>query len=119
MLHALSTVVLVARAHGLAVLDSSFREPNDPEGFRACCLESRELGFDGKAFMEPGLISIANEAFGPSAEEEDWARRVLAREAETPAGHAFFVDGRLIEPGHLDLARHVVRLARTIDGGDL
>jgi citrate lyase subunit beta/citryl-CoA lyase len=75
---ALAAVVLAARANGLAALDSSFREPRDKEGFRAACLASRELGFDGKVFEDPALIAVANEAFAPTPEEVAWADRVMA-----------------------------------------
>jgi citrate lyase subunit beta/citryl-CoA lyase len=108
VLHALSTVVLAARANGLAAIDSAYRDPGDAAAFRASCLESRELGFDGKAIMDPDLIAVANAAFQPSPEEIDWARRVLAEAARTPAGHAFFVDGQLMEPGYLETARDIL-----------
>jgi citrate lyase subunit beta / citryl-CoA lyase len=86
MVPALAAIVLAARANGLAVLDSSFREPRDADGFRAACLASRELGFDGKVFEDPAPIPIAKEAYGPTADEATWAtpggRRTARREAE-------------------------------------
>jgi citrate lyase subunit beta/citryl-CoA lyase len=108
---ALSTVVLAARAHGLAAIDSSFRDPRDPSGFRAACLESRELGYDGKAFTDPALAPVADQAFAPSEDEIAWANRVLAAVAKAPAGTQPVVDGQLIEPGYLDVARQIYAAA--------
>jgi citrate lyase beta subunit len=107
MLAALSTVLLAARAHGLAAIDSSFRDARDPLGFRAACLESRELGYDGKALTDPALAAIAEESFTPSAEEFAWADRVLAALEASDPGILPTLDGQLIEPGYADVARAI------------
>jgi len=112
VLAALSTIVLVARAHGLAAIDSSFRDARDPEAFRAACLESRELGYDGKALSNPALFAIADAAFGPTKAEIDWSKRVLAAAAAAPAGVQVTVDGQLIEPGYLDVAKRLAEAAK-------
>ena len=107
VLAALSTVLLAARAHGLAAIDSSFRDARDPLGFRAACLESRELGYDGKALTDPALAAIAEESFTPSAEEFAWADRVLAALEASDPGILPTLDGQLIEPGYADVARAI------------
>jgi citrate lyase subunit beta/citryl-CoA lyase len=112
VLAALSTIVLAARAHDLAAVDSSFRDARDPTGFRAACLESRELGYDGKAFADPALAAVADEAFAPSEDEIAWANRVIAAVARAKAGTQPVVDGQLIEPGYLDIARSVAAAAK-------
>ena len=116
MVPALATIVLAARAHGLAVLDSAFREPRDAEGFRAACLASRELGFDGKVFEDPALIPVANAAYGPTSDELAWAEKViLARRDATPSG-LYFVDGQHIDPQYEALAERILAFQRAIDG---
>ena len=107
VLAALSAVLLAARAHGLAAIDSSFRDARDPAGFRAACLESRELGYDGKALSDPALAPIADDAFSPTAEEQAWAARVLAALEASPPGILPVVDGQLVEPGYADIARRI------------
>ncbi len=118
MVPALAAIVLAARANGLASLDSSFREPRDAEGFRAACLASRELGFDGKVFEDPALIPIANEAYGPTADEVTWARRVVAaRSGAKPSGE-YWVDGQHIDPQYEALAERILAYARAIAAAD-
>lgn len=112
MLTALSTMVMVAKAHGLSAIDSSFRDARDPGGFRAACLEGRELGYDGKAVGSIDQAAIADECFGPSKAEIDWSRRVLAAVDAAPPGIQAVVDGQLIEPGYLDVARQIAEMAK-------
>jgi len=111
MLTALSTVVMVAKAHRLTAIDSSFRDARDPDGFRAACLEGRELGYDGKAVGNLSFAKIADECFGPTRAEIDWSTRVLAAVAAAPKGIQVVVDGQLIEPGYLDVARQIAAMA--------
>ncbi|MBM3535490.1 MAG: CoA ester lyase [Alphaproteobacteria bacterium] len=112
---ALAALVLAARANGLAVIDSSFREPRDVEGFRASCLASRELGFDGRVFEDAALIPIANEAYGPTADEIAWAKKVIvARKSATPSGE-YYVDGQHIDPQYEALAERILSFRMAID----
>ena len=114
MVPALATIVLAARAHGLAVLDSSFREPKDAGGFREACLASRELGFDGKVFEDPALIPVANEAYGPTPDEVAWARRVIAARAGATASGEYWVDGQHIDPQYEALAERILAYAAAV-----
>ena len=118
MVPALAAIVLAARANGLAVLDSSFREPRDAEGFRAACLASRELGFDGKVLEDPALIPIANEAYGPTADEVAWARRVVAARPGAKPNGEYWVDGQHIDPQYEALAERILAYARAIAAAD-
>jgi citrate lyase subunit beta / citryl-CoA lyase len=118
MLPALATIVLAARAHGLAVLDSSFREPKDPAGFREACLASRELGFDGKVFEDPALIPVANEAYGPSADEVAWARQVVAARAGATASGEYWLEGQHIDPQYEALAERILAYAAAVAAVD-
>lgn len=103
----LQTVVLAARAAGIAAFDSVFNHLDDDEGFAAECAAGRRLGFDGKAVIHPGQIESANRAFSPSAEElEDAAALVAAAR-----GGAERFRGRMIEAMHVAAARRL--LART------
>ena len=75
--YAMQRVVVAARAAGLRVTDGPVADYNDEEGLRKSCLLARSLGFDGKWCIHPGQIVSVNEAFSPTEEEVEWARKVV------------------------------------------
>ena len=116
MLTSLGLCLLAARAYGLAILDGVHLDLADEEGFAAQCRQGRELGFDGKTLIHPKQVDAANRAFAPSAEEVDWARRIIAahQEAERAGKGIVLVDGKLIENLHVAEAHRTVALAEQI-----
>ena len=77
------------------------------------------MGFDGKTLIHPKQLAAANAAFAPSAEEIDWARRVIAAhaEAERAGRGVVLVDGRLVENLHVEDAHRISALAAAINPG--
>jgi citrate lyase beta subunit len=55
--------VVIARAHGLTIVDGVFIAVSDDRGFKEVCDQGAALGFDGKALIHPGQIAIANSVF--------------------------------------------------------
>jgi len=111
LLYALSRCVNAARMHGKTILDSVFLDIGDAEAFRVDCEHGRALGFDGKTLIHPGQIAIANEVYGPSDEQRDRARRVIAawEEARAEGKGVAVLDGELVETMHVDAARRVLQ----------
>ncbi len=108
LLAALSTVVLAARAAGVAVLDGVFNDVRDLDGFTEECRQGRDLGFDGKTLIHPGQVEPCNTAFAPSEAEVEEARGVLgAWEAGAGRGVVTY-NGRMVENLHVDVARRVL-----------
>lgn len=111
-------VLAVARAGGLSVLDAMRpRGVSDLDAFRADAEYSRWLGFDGVDFFHPAFIDVANDVFTPSGEELAWARKVLdvpqqAGNEGRPASR--IVDGQIILPQHVEIARRLTTLADVI-----
>jgi citrate lyase subunit beta/citryl-CoA lyase len=116
VLLALSTIVLSARASGLAALDGVHLDLADDAGLAAACRQGRDLGFDGKTLIHPRTIAAANLAFTPGDEEVALARRIIQAHAEAEAAGrgVVVVDGRLVESLHVAEARRVVALAAAI-----
>lgn len=110
----LMQVVLAARAHGVAPIDSVSNDFRDLSAFTAECAEGRAMGFDGKMLIHPAQIDPANNAFGPSADEIEAARRIVAAFARPDADGqgAINIDGEMVERLHLDDA---VRLLALVD----
>jgi len=104
----LQTILLAARAAGVAAFDGVYNKLDDPEGFAAQCAEGRALGFDGKSLIHPSQVDIANRIFGPGLEEVEAAKRLLA--AATGGAERF--EGEMIERMHVEQARKVLARAR-------
>jgi len=75
--HALSQIVLVARAFGVAAIDAVHLPLDDAEGLEHSCRQALELGFDGKSVFNPAHVEIANRIFSPTAEEVERARKAV------------------------------------------
>ncbi|MBU3076590.1 HpcH/HpaI aldolase/citrate lyase family protein [Sphingomonas quercus] len=104
---ALQAVVLAARAAGVPVLDGVFNRLDDAEGLAAECAEGRAFGFDGKTLIHPAQIATANAAFGPTPQEVEEARALIA----AFGGGAERFRDRMIEAMHVAQARRVLALA--------
>jgi citrate lyase subunit beta/citryl-CoA lyase len=105
---ALQTILLAARAAGVAAFDGVYNQLDDPEGFAAQCREGRSFGFDGKSLVHPNQVDAANRLFGPSEEEVEKAERLVA--AATGGAERF--EGEMIERMHVEQARWVLAKAR-------
>ena len=101
---ALQTIVLAARAAGIAVFDGVFNNLEDDSGFSAEAAESRRLGFDGKSLIHPRQIAPCHAAFAPSPEEIARAERLVA--AATGGAERF--EGAMIERMHVESARRLL-----------
>jgi citrate lyase subunit beta/citryl-CoA lyase len=106
--HSLQAVVLAARAAGVAAFDGVYNRLEDAVGLEAECAEGRAFGYDGKTLIHPNQIEAANRIFGPSPDEVEAARRLIA--AATGGAERF--EGRMIEAMHVEEARRLLARAR-------
>jgi citrate lyase subunit beta/citryl-CoA lyase len=105
---ALQTILIAARAGGVAAFDGVYNRLEDEEGFAAQCEEGRSFGFDGKSLIHPSQIEPCNRLFSPSEEEVAEARSLLA----AATGGAERYQGEMIERMHVEQARWVLARAR-------
>ncbi len=112
----LAAAVLAAHAHGIDILDGVYNHIHDVEGFRRECVQSRDMGFDGKTLVHPSQIAPCNAAFSPTPDEIDHARRIIAvfDLPENRTKGVVQIDGRMIERMHADMARRTVAIAEGI-----
>jgi len=113
---AMNQTVTAARAHGLGVIDGTYNDFRDQEGFAAACAQARAFGFDGKTLIHPLQIGPCNRAFAPSMEEIAWARRILEAFARNPGKGVLALDGQMIEGLHAEEAQRLLALAEAIEG---
>jgi len=112
----LGLCLLAARAAGLPILDGVHLDLNDDAGFAAACRQGADMGFDGKTLIHPKTIAACNAAFGPSAADIEWSRKVIAAFEAAADKHegVIVVDGKLVEHLHVESARRTVALAEAI-----
>lgn len=112
LLHALSAVVLAARAAGKLPIDAVYNDVRDPEGFGRECSQGRTLGFAGKTVIHPDQVAAANTAFGVSDDEAQAARDLLSAwdEARAAGKSVATYRGALVEQMHVDEAREQLAL---------
>jgi citrate lyase subunit beta/citryl-CoA lyase len=112
----LATALLGAREAGKSILDGVYNDVKDLDGFRAECLQGKELGFDGKTLIHPGQVDVANEVWAPSEDEIAQAKKVVEAfaEAEASGKGVVVVDGRMVENLHRDIAERVLATAEAI-----
>lgn len=116
LLPILTQVVTVARMAGLVALDGVINVLDDEAAIEAECRQGLEWGFDGKTLIHPAQIAPANRVFTPSADEVEWAGKVVAAFASVAnaAKGAIRVDGKMVERLHLDEAERTLAIAAAV-----
>jgi len=116
MMAGLGLCLLAAKAEGLIIVDGVNKAFKDAEGLMVESTQGRDMGFDGKTLIHPAQVDVANEAFAPSAEEIDLARRQIAAFEETEASGqgVAVVDGKIVENLHVVTAREILAKADAI-----
>lgn len=112
----LQSVLLAARASGLAVIDAVYNDFSDTIGFTSECEQGRDLGFDGKSLIHPSQIEIANAVFGPSENDIVEAKGIIAAFTATDNADrgAVTYKGRMIEELHVSIARRTLAMSEAI-----
>jgi citrate lyase subunit beta / citryl-CoA lyase len=116
MLPWLMNCIAAARAYGLEILDGVYNDLGNAEGFAEECRQARDLGFDGKTLIHPRQIEPCNEAFSPSPQEVEAARKMIAA-FELPENRdkgVVQIDGRMVERLHAEMAKQTVAIADAI-----
>jgi citrate lyase subunit beta/citryl-CoA lyase len=112
LLHSLSRMVLLARAHDLIALDGTYIDLQHDAGFAPEALQGRHLGFDGKTLIHPKHIEAANAAFSPSDAALAHAQQVVEayRHAMQNGKAIAVVNGQMVEKLHYDDAVNMLTL---------
>jgi citrate lyase subunit beta/citryl-CoA lyase len=112
LLYARSRLVLASRVAGIdAPVDGITQSVDDLELLRRDCQRARQLGFAGKLCIHPRQVDVVNRCFGPSAEDVEWAKRVVDAFARSN-GNAALLDGKMIDTPVLVRAEAMLRESR-------
>jgi citrate lyase subunit beta / citryl-CoA lyase len=111
-------MMVVAAARGAGILPmgavGTFAGFDDLDGYRAGLRRSRRLGFACASCIHPSQVPIINEEYGPSPEEVDRARRLIAAfEGGIAEGRgAIAFEGAMIDLPVVERARRLLARAR-------
>lgn len=113
LLLARETIVVAARAAGIAALDTVYSNLNDMDTFRKEVELIKTLGFDGKSIINPRQIEIVNEVFTPSEKAIEKSKVILAaiKEAEQRGSGVIAVNGKMIDRPVVLRAQRTIYLA--------
>ena len=103
--------LVAARAAGVEPVDTVYVDVKNLDGLRREALAARHDGFTAKALIHPSHVDVVNKAFMPTHAEVDWARRVMALVAGSPAGGVFVLDGRMVDLPHIRKAKGILEMA--------
>lgn len=106
-------VAIAARLASVALVDQVVTNFRDDARFVTEALEARNLGYDGKLCIHPAQVALAHDAFTPSEEEMDRARRLLrAYESSAAKGLAAIdFEGQMVDEPLAVQARRLLERA--------
>jgi citrate lyase beta subunit len=114
--YARRVIVHVSVAHGLLPLDGVWTALGDLDGLTAEAHYARAIGFRGKYCIHPEQAVPVNEAFSPTAQQIDSAKRIIAAFDEAVReGHASVrVDGQMVDVPVVKRAQELLKSAASM-----
>lgn len=108
-----SMVVNAARAAGIQPIDTVYSDVSNMEGLRQSVLEAKSLGFEGKGCIHPRQIPVVHEAFAPTVEEIEKAKKIVLafEEADKKGLGVVSVGSKMIDPPVVKRAMKTIELA--------
>jgi citrate lyase subunit beta / citryl-CoA lyase len=104
-----STMCLYAcAAAGVAAIETVDTEVKDVAAVERRARASRRAGYTAKLAIHPGQIPAIHAAFTPTAQEIEWAERVLQAFREAQGKGALMLDGRLLDRPHVRQAERIL-----------
>ena len=100
-------LVSTARSQLARPLDTVYPNFSDLDGLSKFARDALDMGFGGMLCIHPSQVSIVNNVFEPTAEEIEWARKVI--DAAQGAPGAFRLDGKMIDAPVIAAARRLLQ----------
>ena len=100
--------LMAAVAAGVTAYDTVYPDIKNVDGLRAEARDARRMGYGGKIAIHPDQVAIIHEVFTPSAQEIDWAKRVIAAFESNPGSGVLTLDGKMLDRPHLVLAQRLM-----------
>ncbi|NPD45607.1 MULTISPECIES: CoA ester lyase [unclassified Lentimicrobium] len=106
-------IVMAAKANRIDAIDTVWADIDDEEGLKQETEFIRQIGFSGKAVINPRQIDPIHEIYTPSDEEIRKAYRVVKEFNKNDAKGigVFAIDGKMVDAPVVTRARYVLELA--------
>lgn len=106
-------LVNAAKASGIQAIDTVFSDVADMDALRQSVLEAKSLGFEGKGCIHPRQIKVVHEAFAPTTEEIEKAKKIVLafEEAEKKGLGVVSLGSKMIDPPVVKRALRTIELA--------
>jgi len=111
-----AAVAIAARAAGVISIDTPCIATRDRDRLTRDSRAARGLGFGGKLLIHPSQVEPVNEAFSPSKDDIERARRIVAafEEAREQGAGAISLGGKMVDEANYRQAADVVASAEEI-----
>jgi len=112
---AIQMLVNAAKAAGIQAIDTVFSDVADMDALRQSVIEAKSLGFEGKGCIHPRQIKVVHEAFAPTTEEIEKAKKIVIafEEAEKKGLGVVSLGSKMIDPPVVKRAIRTIDLAIT------
>jgi citrate lyase subunit beta / citryl-CoA lyase len=116
MLFARSAMVIAAASAHVQAVDGVWVDLKDAEGLVHFARQSRRLGFSAMSLIHPSQIDPINQTFSPTADEIDYAQRVVQafEEANARGDGSIAFGGQLIDRPIVERARRTLESAKSL-----
>ncbi len=106
-------LVNVAKAAGIQAIDTVFSDVADMEALRQSVIEAKSLGFEGKGCIHPRQIKVVHEAFAPTTDEIEKAKKIVQafEEAEKKGLGVVSLGSKMVDPPVVKRALNTINLA--------
>ena len=104
--------LFAASAANVAAVDTVFTDYKEAKGLARYAANARRDGFSGMLAIHPDQVDPINDAFRPSSEEIDRAKRIVALFADNPEAGTHGMDGEMIDRPHWLKAKRILDIAQ-------
>lgn len=106
-------IVMAAKANKIDAIDTVFVDINDEEGLRIDTEYAKQIGFSGKAVINPRQIDVIHDVYMPTDEEIRKSYRIVKefKKNKLAGIGVFAIDGKMIDAPIMTRATQVLELA--------
>ncbi|MCH8032774.1 MAG: HpcH/HpaI aldolase/citrate lyase family protein [Bacteroidetes bacterium] len=111
--YARSMVINAACAAGIQPIDTVYSDITNMEGLRESVIEAKGLGFEGKGCIHPRQVKIVHEAFAPTLQEIEKAKKIVItfEEADKKGLGVVSIGSKMIDAPVVKHAQKTIEMA--------